>query len=201
MDELKQIIAKNISDLRQKAGLTQQQLAERLHYSDKAVSKWERGESVPDVAVLKQVGQLFGVGLDYLTERQHDLPPLSEKKRRISNYVCITVMSVLLVWLIALLSFVIIELEPNSIRGHWLAFAYAMPVSLIVWLVLNAVWFNGRRIFLIVSLLLWSMLLTVYLTLWLFGYQVWLIFLLGLPAQGIILSWSRIRMKKDGEQM
>lgn len=198
MDDLKQIIAKNLSDLRQKAGLTQQQLAEHLHYSDKAVSKWERGESVPDVAVLKQVAGLFGVGLDYLTEQQHDVPPPSEKKRRIGNYVCITVMSVLLVWLIALLSFVIIELAPNDIRGHWLAFVYAVPASLIVWLVLNAVWFDHSRIFLIVSLLLWSMLLVVYLTLWTFGYQVWLIFLLGIPAQGIILSWSRIRIKKEG---
>ena len=195
MEELKKIVAKNISELRQKAGLTQQQLAERLHYSDKAVSKWERGESVPDVAVLKQVAGIFGVGLDYLTEQKHDVPPPSEKKRRLGNYVCITVMSVLLVWLIALLSFVIIELEPNDIEGHWLAFAYAVPVSLIVWLVLSAIWFDRHRIFLIVSLLLWSMLLVVYLTLLTFGYQVWLIFFLGIPAQGIILSWSHIRMK------
>ena len=61
MEELREIIAKNISDLRKKSGLTQIELAEKLNYSDKAVSKWERGDSVPDVGVLKQIADLFGV--------------------------------------------------------------------------------------------------------------------------------------------
>ena len=53
MEDLKLIIAKNIVMLRRRDGMTQFELAQRLNYSDKAVSKWERGESVPDIAVLK----------------------------------------------------------------------------------------------------------------------------------------------------
>ena len=51
-DNLKTIIAKNIVLLRTGERLTQAELAERLNYSDKAVSKWERGESLPDIAVI-----------------------------------------------------------------------------------------------------------------------------------------------------
>ena len=68
MEDLKPIIARNISALRQAAGMTQMELAEALHYSDKAVSKWERGESLPDVTILKKISQLFEVTVDYLLE-------------------------------------------------------------------------------------------------------------------------------------
>ena len=71
MQELKNIIAKNIQECRNACGLTQLELAEKLNYSDKAVSKWERGESLPDISVLKKMSEIFGVSLDYLTEEVH----------------------------------------------------------------------------------------------------------------------------------
>ena len=70
MSDIKAIIAKNITALRQNHKMTQIELAEKLNYSDKAVSKWERGESVPDISVLKQIADLFGVTVDYLLGRQ-----------------------------------------------------------------------------------------------------------------------------------
>ena len=72
MTDIKQIIAKNISALRQDKELTQIELAEKLNYSDKAVSKWERGESLPDIGVLTQIADLFEVPLDYLVRREHN---------------------------------------------------------------------------------------------------------------------------------
>ena len=61
MQDIKPIIAKNITILRQNAKMTQSELAEKLNYSDKAISKWERGESIPDITVLKALADLFGV--------------------------------------------------------------------------------------------------------------------------------------------
>ena len=57
MDEqkLKSQIGANLSAYRKRAGMTQAGLAEKLNYSDKAISKWERGESVPDVLILCQL--------------------------------------------------------------------------------------------------------------------------------------------------
>ena len=71
MEDLKSIIAKNITDLRLKNGYTQIQLASILNYSDKAVSKWERAESIPDITVLKEIADLFNVTVDYLLNLDH----------------------------------------------------------------------------------------------------------------------------------
>ena len=61
MNELKNIIASNITYLRKQKKLTQAELAQELNYSDKAVSKWERGESVPDIETLKNIAEMFEV--------------------------------------------------------------------------------------------------------------------------------------------
>ena len=69
----REIIAENIVTLRKNAGLTQAELAERLNYSDKAISKWERAEAVPDVLVLAQLAELFGVTVDYFLHTQDEM--------------------------------------------------------------------------------------------------------------------------------
>ena len=72
MNDIKDIFAKNLSELRQASGMTQLELGERLNYSDKTVSKWERGESIPDAGMLKQIADVFGVSVDYLLEEDHE---------------------------------------------------------------------------------------------------------------------------------
>lgn len=201
MQDIKLIIAKNISALRAEEGITQLELAERLNYSDKAVSKWERGESIPDVTVLMEIANMFGVTLDYLVQSEHPKETRKLKNLRIiHNHAFITGISMVLVWLLATFCFVVIDSTPISTNLHWLAFIYAVPISLIVWLVFNSIWFNQRRNFLIITLLLWSMLACIYITLLVIGQNVWLIFTLGVPAQFIILMWSRIRGKKQNKE-
>jgi len=197
MDELKIIIAENIQNLRRDAGMTQATLAEKLNYTDKAVSKWERGESIPDVAVLRAIADLFGVSVDYLLRNDHgaekEVLPIHSKKRRLSNHASITCMSIVLVWLLATFAFVLVDIISPDRRAHWLAFVYAVPVSMIVWLVFNSVWFNKRRNFLIISLLMWSVLGSFFITLLPFSANLWQIFGLGIPGQAIILLWSRLK--------
>lgn len=197
MNNLKQIIAKNISELRVGANMTQLELAERLNYSDKAISKWERGESIPDIAVLKEIADLFEVTLDYLVEESHEAKVQSsfKKKTRKYNHGFITGISVLLVWLCATLGFVITDILADTTK-HWLTFIYAVPVSMIVWLIMNTLWFNKRRNFFIISLLVWSALIAFYLSFMAFGISVWQVLILGVPAQVIILLWSRIKRTK-----
>ncbi len=195
MTNLKPIIAQNISCLRTATGMTQLELAEKLNYSDKAVSKWERGESVPDIAVLKEIADLFGVTIDYLICSEHPeqipeaKPAIARKKR---NRSFITGMSILLVWLIAEIAFVITESISGTTVFCFLPFLYAIPATLIVWLILNSVWFNKRRNFLIISMLMWSVLIGFYLTLYLFNLNIWLVFILGIPGQAIIFMWSKL---------
>lgn len=212
MYDVKPIVARNITQLRQSCRMTQLELAEKLSYSDKAVSKWERGESVPDVSVLYEISRIFGVTVDYLItghdgdETAGDVPPANgtpdpgetreSRVRTVKNHAFVTAMSVLLVWLVASCVFVILDIVlPPEVTAHRLAFVYAVPVSFIVWLVLNTVWFNRRRNFLIIALLMWSLLASFPLTMLTFGHNVWQIMLLGVPGTVIIFLWSRINRK------
>lgn len=199
MENLNLIIAKNISELRKKQGLTQLELAEKLNYSDKAVSKWERGESIPDVAVLKELADLFGVTLDYLVEKEHRVIPELKAtiKTKMHNRGFITGISILLVWLVATIAFVVADITIGKVSLQWLAFVCAVPLSLVVWLIFNTIWFNKRRNFLIISLLMWSVLGTLFIIMLPFGFNLWKIFLLGIPGQIIIYMWSNIRSKKS----
>ncbi len=197
MEDLKPIIAKNIADLRQQAKLTQSELAERLNYSDKAISKWERAESMPDVAVLTAIADLFGVPLDHLVRSEHEFsaPPEQESfaPNVQHNHAVITTLSVLLVWFVATLAYVLIDVLVADAWRHWLVFLYAVPVSTIVWLVFNSIWFTRRRNFLIVSCLSWSTLICVVVHLLMYGINAWHLLLLWIPGQIIILHWSRLQ--------
>ena len=194
MEQLKHIIAKNITDLRRERNITQLELAEKLCYSDKAISKWERGESIPDVSVLKHLADLFGVTVDHLLTTDHKKPAPAPvvKQRSPRRRGVIAWLAVLLVWMIATLAFVTAELISTDPLRHSLLFLWAIPLSVVVWLVMNSIWFNRRRNYLIISCLMWSVLAATHLTLLLLGYNMWLIYLLGVPAQIIIFLWSGV---------
>ena len=196
MKDIKEIIAKNIIDLRKNAGMTQFELAEKLNYSDKAVSKWERAESIPDVVVLCDLAKLFNVTLDYLVEEEHtkNAQPLTQDDKNNKGF--ITAMSTLLAFSVMLVAFIIVSYVVPDFQS-WIILLYAVPVTIIVWLIFNSVWFNPKRNFLIVSLLMWGIIVSLYVSLLLFASQsVWQLFLIGIPGQIIIFFWSRLRFKK-----
>ncbi len=199
MEDLRLTIAKNISGLRRAAEMTQFELAERLNYSDKAVSKWERGESLPDVAVLKEIADIFSVTVDYLLTVEHGKrkPDKPQNRIRVANHGFITGMSITLVWLVALIGFVTGDMFRDFTLGHhWLAFLWATPITFIVWLVFNSIWFNKRRNFLIISCLMWTSLAAIHISLIvLFNINVRFLYLLGVPGQLIVLFWSFIRKR------
>lgn len=198
MVDVKPIIAKNITALRQNHKMTQIELAEQLNYSDKAVSKWERGESVPDIGVLKAIADLFGVTVDYLLQEEHTEPvpaashPVADKRAP----VVITLLSVLLVWMVATLAYVIITMVNPHLQMRWMPFLCALPVTAVVWLVFNSIWFNQRRNYLIISLLMWActgMLVTMLFINHIFVWQ-WLI--LAILGQAGIIMWAHFRPSK-----
>ena len=196
MEELKLIIAKNIAELRKKNGMTQAEFAEKLNYSDKAISKWERGESVPDIATLKQIAEMFGVTIDYLLEEDHtkaDALMDTLRRDRKRNNIIITLLSFMLVWLLATIIYVSLTYIPD-VASPWHSYVYALPISLIVLLVFNCIWGKRMWTFVLVSLLVWTILAATFIIG--FGVITWSVFLIGVPAQIIVLLWSHIRMRK-----
>ena len=68
------MLQENIYILRRKAGLSQEQLAERLEVTRQTVSKWETGRSVPDLEKLEAMARVFGVTLNELTGTEEPAP-------------------------------------------------------------------------------------------------------------------------------
>lgn len=183
MDEMKKIAAENITKLRVSLNMTQAQLGEQLNYSDKSVSKWERGESIPDVFVLKQIADLAGVTVDYIiTPHNPDEEVKVEKKvhRYSRRFITLTVLAG--IWALAVLIFVVLWLTGII---SWLVFIYAVPVSLITLLVLNSVWGDRTWNLYIISGIVWGIICSIYLSA--LQYNWWQLFLLGIPAQIIII--------------
>ena len=199
MEDMKLVIAKNIAALRQAGSMTQLELAEKLNYSDKAISKWERGESIPDVLVLKTIADMFGVTLDYLLEEDHSEKPQPVAENAASylqrNRKVTSLLSVLLVWFVATVLYVVMDLTIPTTVYKWISFAWAVPLSMVVWLVYNSLWFNQRANYLIISLLMWTGLGCVVLTVAGCGFLPWKLFYLGIPGQIAIVLWSHYKQK------
>lgn len=195
MEELRAVVARNLTACRKAAGLTQMQLAEKLNYSDKAVSKWERGESLPDVAVLCELAKLYGVTLDYLVVEHADkkLALYGREKRR--TRILVTAMSCLLVWFVATLVFAMLHIFQAKGEGQWLLFIWAIPVTFILCVVFSGIWGNRYHRTLSVSALIWSIALALFLTLPL--PNSWLFFVVAAPLQILTVFWFLLRAQKS----
>lgn len=196
MQDLKYIIASNIVAYRTACGLTQLELSQKLNYSDKAVSKWERAQSLPDIYVLKQIADTLGITVnDLLTERadQEAIVSVPSAKYKISKRAIISVLSVLLVWLVATIVFV--GLTIFAVPHTWLCFIYALPASFIVATVFSALWGNRLSTGIVVSLLVWTLILSIYLTF--LSAKSGLLFLIGIPLQAMVALWFVLMSKRD----
>ena len=202
-EKLKHQLGANIASYRKRFGLTQVGLAEKLNYSDKAVSKWERGESMPDVLTLTQLAELYEVTVDDLLADPNALPETTSKVekamekavektlKRKADKGMILGLSSLLVWFVALLLFVV--LSSVGLSNSWIAFIYAIPADAIVMLSLRSAWRDFRWNKTLVSAIVWGGLLSIYVSLLVFlQVNIWKIFLLGIPGQIAIIMWFRL---------
>ena len=202
MVDMKKIFSKNLIKLRKSINYSQAELANVLNYTDKAISKWERGESMPDIYILKKMAEFFGVTIDYLLEEHKDeelIQPMlnnEEKVKRMhKNHLLIVGVSVLGIWFVAIIVMTI--LNQLQIKNSWISYIAALPTSFLVAFILACVW--GRKIqrFWLLSLFTWSVILLIYLCLLVNGFNIWMLFIIGVPAQTIeILSFNIHRSNK-----
>ncbi len=193
MENIKLIVAENISKLRKLENITQAELAQRLNYSDKAISKWERGESLPDVIVLKAISEIFDVTVDYLLCEHKEEKLIRDKDRKKNiNKLIITLLACSLVWFFATATFVGGGIA-IGVSKIWIVFVYAIPVTCVILLIFNSIWGKKLWEFFILTVFVWSILTALYLT-WL-SKNIWLIFILGIPAQIIVVLWTGLKIK------
>ncbi|MBQ9930193.1 MAG: helix-turn-helix transcriptional regulator [Oscillospiraceae bacterium] len=202
-EKIKLFIGKNIAAYRKRSGLTQAGLADKLNYSDKAVSKWERGESTPDIITLAQLAEQFGVTVNELIQDPNALPEntgavqqamgrvVEKTLKRKADKNIILGLSSILVWFVALLLYVV--LSGLEFHNSWLAFFYAIPANGIVLLSLRSAWHDFRWNRALISTIMWGALLSIYTTLIVLAdINFWKMFLLGIPGQIAISLWFRM---------
>ena len=206
ISETNKLIAKNLSFYRKASGLTQAELAEKINYSDKSISKWESGNGIPDVYTLLQLAQLYGVTLNDLVGE--GTPTLPTKERRgLRGWIILLASGI--VWLVATCLYVLTQLiHPGS--DWWLIFMYAIVANAIVVIVFASIWKYRLLNFLAISALIWTSMLCLHLTLSTIFAQngetnraFWLFYILGAPLQCLECMWglfrSKIRQRKAAD--
>ena len=193
MSDLKHQIARNLVELRKMKKYTQQDVANLVQYSDKAVSKWEKGESLPDIEVLYQLCNIYGVTLDYLThegtfdEKKDYIIPKYERR----NKAIIALLFVVAVWTVGVATFVGLYLYFS--KTMWPIFVWCVPLSATVLFYFNLMW--GKRILnlFILSTMVWGYITGIFLQLIYANLNVWPVFLIGVPIQIAIILWSQLK--------
>ncbi len=190
LSELKLVVASNLIKLRTGAGLTQAELGAKLNYSDKTISKWERGEAIPDAFVLTQLAELFGVTVDNILSSHDKWQPtdVPEEEHSYSTDMIIAV-AVIGVWTLALTAFVALWLVDLI---YWQIFAAALPASVLVYMILICV-FNKKQY---LEYVIAAFVLSVFVALFLLlpGYP-WQLFLIAVLAEVIVFLSCNIRRR------
>ena len=195
--ETKEIIARNLAELRKHKKITQGDLATQLNYSDKSISKWEHGEALPDIEVLLQICDIYGITLNDIVKENavnNLIKTKKERKKSTTNKIIVTWLSVLPIWFIVCFAYVTLQVVKNL--NFYPLFIWAVPASSIVLIVFNSIWGKRKYTFFIVSILIWSLLSSIYIQLFYLDKKLvnlWPIFILGIPLQIAIILWSQIK--------
>ena len=188
MQNTNEIVSKNLAKYRIASGLTQAELAEKLSYSDKSVSKWERGESLPDLNILIKLANIYNVKLDdFLCEEEKVKTTLLSKFTK-HKKLYISILSGMLVWFIATAVFMILNMISSTQHFAWLSFIFAIPVCGIVLVVFSAIWGNELTNAIFSSIVLWGAILSICLSI---GWwpKIWLLCASAGAFQLLIIGW------------
>lgn len=193
MKDIKQIIANNLINLRKKHNLTQNDLAAKLNYSDNAISRWEHAEVTPSIETLEQIAIIYNVPLRALIEdnavKQSDI---SDKQKLINSLAKILI-AASAVWLIATVIFVATQFLMG--KPIWQVYVWSLPIISLVMLPFHKYW--GRHIykFTVITIFLWTLLASIFVTLFHLTPWMWLIFTLGAPIEVGLAIWAFVKPK------
>ena len=193
-----ELLAKNLVYYRKASGLTQLELAEKFNYSDKSISKWERGEGFPDVFVLKSLADFYGINVDDFYSEEHKKIAVKHNQKR--KQIFIRLLSIGIGLLVTFLTFFLLDtLLPNDVAFKpWLVFIYGLLVVSIIWLVWEFIYHKRFIRMLATSAVIWTAALSIYLTFFvLMEKNLYLIFIVGVPLQILEILWFLFRNKKN----
>lgn len=201
-ESFKKIVAKQLVKYRKQNNLTQAELANKINYSDKAVSKWERGEALPDLYILNEIAKLYNISLQDIVseESKTTTSPVMESKLTNRFKFFIGLSSCILVLFIATFIYAVLFALKVDTSKAYLVFLYAIPVTCIVGLVFNWIWGNVLNNFWFASGISWGLIIAIYYTLNI--KELWLLFVATAVFQVLIIVWFlQIKTKIQKEKL
>ena len=188
---IREIIAENLIALRKQKGLTQQEVAKKLSYSDNMVSRWERAEISPSIETLEKISDFYNVPIESLMNTDAVKDPKYEQDLSLKNF-CTLILLVLSLWSLILTAFVYY----HTIFGSkpWKLFILAVPISCLILLPFKGRWGTPIYRFVLLTITTWSFLTFLYL--FLIKYNIFLIFLIGIPTQLSLIVRTFIKPRK-----
>ncbi len=196
-NDINKIIGKNLLNLRKQKKLTQLELAEKLSYSDKSISKWEKGESLPSIEILYELAKFYNVSLDDLVSQEEIIleqeRPKSRREKFFPARLCITLLATSAIWLVATVLFVSLKLGMH--KNFYTLFLWAVPASCIMLIIFNSIWGRPKWLFVILTVFIWTFITSLYVQL--LKFNAWPIYILGIPLQvAVVLSLALTKPSK-----
>ena len=187
MDKQTEILADNLTYYRKAAGFTQLEIAEKFNYSDKLISKWERGEGVPDIFVLKALADLYGITVDdfFNEEKQRT------RTTKATKHWYIVGLSVALAWLVAATGFTVCMIAIPKVYPWWLFYIYAIAATGIIATVFSAIWKKNLYTLISTSIIIWGVAASAFLTVQMIHpmQYTFLLFVVGLFVEVLAVIW------------
>lgn len=187
--DIKEILAENLVALRKAHHLTQNELAEKLNYSDNTISRWEHAEITPGIESLAQIAKVYDIPIETLLKENATEQIQKQVKVKFANGISSNLLFVCLIWLVAAVSYIYIQSYRH--QNRWVIFVWAVPLSSLVMIFYSLRYRFKLLVFLFTSGAIWSGLAAIYLSL--LPYNVYLVFIIGLPAQAAIAVWTFLR--------
>ena len=185
---LRELIAENIAYYRKQNGDTQAELAEKLNYSDKSISKWERGDGTPDIFILNKIATLYHISVqDFLREKK--------VAKASTRHLLILLLSLGLAWFIMTVVFCVAQIFDILPSDAWLLFIYALPICGILCCVFSSLWYGHLACLLSSSLIIWGVGLSIVLTLRL--QKLWLLLIICAVLQILLVLYFQLLHQSD----
>lgn len=189
--DIEQNIQLNLVELRKSRKLKQSDLAEKIGYSDKTISRWENGSSVPDISSLSILADFYGISLDDIVKENANekatLENKNKQKEEMINEITMLSLSVVTVWLIAVIVYVALSITSNTY--FWQIFVCGVPVSMFILYRFNRRTTNIRWVnTVLLSISIWSIVTIVFLLT--LKYLLWQLFLLPIPVEAMIVIYT-----------
>lgn len=194
MKTIREIVSTNITNLRKQAKLTQVDLAKKVNFSDKAISRWEKGEVLPDIETLELLAKTFEVSVSYMIE-EHTKKPTCKKpiQKPPVRDVLSQVLIICEIWTILGVVFAFFVVARDYY--FWQLFIWGIPGTAIFLRLYYRKRKNSILNFIYETVFVWSILTCIFLHM--ISILPWYIFIIGVPIQGILIIKNFFNYKKN----